>query len=361
MSNNFLVDSQDYFDEEVFDRELNNITNNYWIFLCPSKIVENPNDFFVFKGFERNIVIKRVQSGSVIAFDNYCKHRGHEIHKDYFGNAVTRCQYHGWLYGDDLKLKNLPWNEKCYHLNISEIELDSSVKILECDGIIWGYFGGLKDISKVKYPAGNISDTLNLFLDNSSSSKYIVRSRKKFNWRLIFDNLYDQVHPLFIHRNSLNKSVNLSFTDCANDFNIEGIEAYLESNFAHIGNKVESGNSNFDTESKNMNGEEYLNGHIYPFLHFLTPDGGQTFSYESYIPINASSTLITVFRFVSQKIPKNIHTTILQQYLKGESVVLGEDYSAVESITKNGKSPKKLNYGAYEKCAVGLINLGKNK
>jgi len=361
MNNFFEVSSEEYFKKENFNSELKNIIQNFWIFICPSMFLVKKNDYFVFKGLGKNIVIKRIADDKVVGFDNFCKHRGHQIHDKYFGNEETRCPYHGWLYNEDLKLSNLPWNEKCYHINKEPIQLDASVKIKQEDGVIWGYFGDKTNLSDVQYPAEKVTKELKFFESHSSTSRSLVISHKKFHWRLIFDNLYDRVHPLFLHRNSLATKVNLNFEAHPNDFSLEGVENYLLSNFDHIGNAKDNKDINLDKNVENMGDDEYLNGHIYPFLHFLTPDGGKTFNYESYIPVDECSTIMMNFRFVSKEISKPQHASFLNEYLSFGSIVLNEDHKAVESLTEVGKYKKIMTYGAYEKPAVGLINLGKKK
>jgi phenylpropionate dioxygenase-like ring-hydroxylating dioxygenase large terminal subunit len=361
INNTFEINSEEYFKKENFNSELKNIIQNFWIFICPSMFLVKKNDFFVFKGLGKNIVIKRIGDDKVVVFDNYCKHRGHQIHDKYFGSEETRCPYHGWLYDEDLKLSSLPWNEKCYHINKDSIQLDASVKIKQEDGVIWGYFGDKTNLSDIQYPAKKVSKELKAFESLSSESRSFVISQKKFHWRLIFDNLYDRVHPLFLHRNSIATKVNLNFEAYPNDFSMEGLENYLLSNFDHIGNSKDSNSISLDKNIENMDSDEYLNGHIYPFLHFLTPDGGKTFNYESYIPVDEYTTIVMNFRFVGKKVSKSQHTSFLNEYLSFGSIVLNEDSRAVEYVTEVGKYNKILTYGAHEKPAVGLINLGKKK
>ncbi len=357
----YQVDPNDYFDENYFNEELINILSKYWIFLCPSSILIKDGDYFVFSGFNNEIVIRRNESGDVIAFNNVCKHRGHKLFLDYFGNSEIRCKYHGWLYGDDLNLKKIPWNSTCYHLEESGIKLDSGgYSIKESDGGIWGFFG--EKVHEAEYPAESVSVPLQKFSEMGSSSRGVTVNTRKFNWKLIFENLYDRVHPTFLHTKSLNQFVDLSFEPHPDDFGVDYVEEYAKANFANTGfaKGVDSTEINLNALDVIPRGA-YLNGHVYPFLHFVTPDGGSTFGYESYIPINCNETMVYTFWIGGSRESIQARQIYVLENMKVASKILKEDWDVVESITSAIKKPDSYIYGAHEKNYFGLKKLGQKK
>ncbi|WP_180738091.1 aromatic ring-hydroxylating oxygenase subunit alpha [Polynucleobacter cosmopolitanus] len=354
----YQVNPNDYFDEDYFNEELSNILNKYWIFLCPESILKKENDYFVFKGFEKEIVLKRVSDNQIVSFNNVCMHRGHKLFLDPIGNSETRCQYHGWLYGGDLALKNIPWNDKCYHLNKDEVSLEKFCEIRVQDGCVWGYFGK-NDSQNALYPASEVSEQLKLFNQYSSPPFSLTVNKKKFNWKLIFENLYDRVHPTFLHKNSLNKNFDINFKDYPKDFSVDGVEDFVKANIEQIGSQKNQDMNNAEGGNFPLSG--YVNGHIFPFLHFLTPNSGNTFSYESYIPVSKTEVIIYTFWVSSSLLPASNRISFLTETLKGASKVLNEDWDAVESISEVKQKPKNYYYGAHEKSFYGLKKLGQKK
>lgn len=354
----YKVNPKDYFDREYFSKEISNILENYWIFLCPEKILNKPNDYFVFNGFDKEIVIKKTSQGDISAFYNVCKHRGHKIYLDHFGNSEIRCPYHGWLYRDDLSVAKIPWNDKCYHLEQDSLSLDGFKNICIANGVIWGYFGE-GDPDKAQYPGGKVSKALDVFHSTSESPAAVLVNTRGFNWKLIFENLYDRVHPIFLHANSLNKNVKINFDDHPKDFSFEGVVEYVSANIDNIGNQldIDLGGVGADKGDYFRHGA-YINGHIFPFLHFLTPNGGDIFCYESYIPISADEVKVYTFWLSSKNVEQSTRHNLITEYIKGAAKVLAEDWVAVESITSVVNKPDFYSYGAHEKNYFGIKKLG---
>jgi phenylpropionate dioxygenase-like ring-hydroxylating dioxygenase large terminal subunit len=354
--NSFEVKPSYYFDEAEFLIEKNTILEKYWIFICPSSLISKPKSYFVFKALEKNIVFRRSEDGSLAVFDNICKHRGHQIYTDVTGVSDIRCSYHGWLYSDDLSLKKLPWNEKCYHIQEEKILLNRFNHIKEVNGLIWAFFGS--NVEQAKFPADLLEKDLTQFSTLYSSSIALINGKRNFHWRLIFENLYDRVHPVFLHSNSLNKVVDLDFDEYPNNFDLLDIEGFYLANLSQSGKRKDF--KELQINANNLPEGAYINGHIFPFLHFFTPDGGNIFCFESYLPISTKETQLFIFWIVSKNIPKSSHVLTLQRYIEGGSIVLEEDFQAVESISRAEIKGATFNYGAHEKSFFGLKKLSEN-
>jgi len=353
----FLVNTQNYFDKASFEAELNKIISRNWVFVCPSYVIKEPGDYFVFNFNSLEIVIRRRRDLGVHAFNNYCKHRGHKLFSDVMGNGQVVCPYHAWTYADDNSLRSIPFNNKCYHLDSSAIKLDSPYQLAEKFGGLWLYFGNdfPADILEDK---DSVSSMLTRFNSMSGSAHGFVKKRAKFHWRLIFENLYDSVHPTFLHANSLNNVVDLEFDSYPDDFSV-GNSDHIKANVAQTGvQKVLDPLFNQDGLSSDLPQGAYINGHIYPFLHFFSPDGGRVFCFESYVPVSATETDVYVFWSANKDIPRGVATSIITQYVYGSSIVLKEDWDAVESITASRANGVELTYGAHEVNAIRLINEG---
>jgi len=352
----FKVSPDAYFGEREFSEELQHCTQDYWIYVCPSVIVKTSGDYFVFQFMEKEHVIRRTADQQLQGFYNYCKHRGHKIYHQRVGSGDIRCSYHGWLYDDDNKLSKLPWNDKCYHIKTEEISLDRDFSLMEKFGHVWIYLGN-KKLEDVKFPADQIARQLEAFERELGNSYAVVVSRQKFNWRLIFDNLYDRVHPGFLHAKSLARIVSLDFDSYPDDFSIAEDKRDVLANVAQTGKRRDSNVSVNFMQTSEFEAGAYVNGHIYPYLHFFTPDGGRVFCYESYLPVSSTETDANIFWVISKNIGKAAATSIMQGFIYGGAVVLKEDWDVVSSITAVVNKPTHYNYGAHEKNAVIMTKI----
>lgn len=98
----------DYFEPTAFERELRRIFERQWQVVCAERDLGKPGDQFA-RMLGRTPVLVRNVEGRLLAFRNVCPHR----HSMLAGLGCThseefRCQYHGWKFGTDGHLKQLP-------------------------------------------------------------------------------------------------------------------------------------------------------------------------------------------------------------------------------------------------------------
>jgi phenylpropionate dioxygenase-like ring-hydroxylating dioxygenase large terminal subunit len=95
--------------EEIYRQEIERIFGRCWLFLTHESQIPNPGDFQQTTMGEDSVVVVRGQDGKVRAFLNTCSHRGNKVCFAEAGNTKSfQCNYHGWAYGTDGKLVNVP-------------------------------------------------------------------------------------------------------------------------------------------------------------------------------------------------------------------------------------------------------------
>lgn len=112
-----------YISPEWYEKEQEKIFRKVW--LCVGRVDEIPNagDYKVKRlaAVETSAIIMRGKDGKVRAFHNVCSHRGNtvvsEAGEETFGRskaAIVTCRFHGWVYGADGSLVQVPSEQRFY-------------------------------------------------------------------------------------------------------------------------------------------------------------------------------------------------------------------------------------------------------
>lgn len=116
--------SEVYFCPEFYAREMKNVFGKEWHWVCRADEVKEPGQWITSQiGYEPVIVSREVE-GSLRAFSNVCRHRAAKVCRQPFGKSTRlRCQYHGWSYDLNGKLKTAPEFEGVEHFDKEKVQL----------------------------------------------------------------------------------------------------------------------------------------------------------------------------------------------------------------------------------------------
>ena len=93
-----------YFEEAHFQRELKEIWQQSWVYVCRLHDLAEPLCFRTVEIGDQNIVVLRDDAGRVKAFHNACRHRGSVLCTEREGRLKSKllvCPYHQWAYAAD--------------------------------------------------------------------------------------------------------------------------------------------------------------------------------------------------------------------------------------------------------------------
>uniref|UniRef100_UPI0035644BE5 aromatic ring-hydroxylating oxygenase subunit alpha n=1 Tax=Immundisolibacter sp. TaxID=1934948 RepID=UPI0035644BE5 len=109
------VDRRIFWDEAIYERELEAIFARCWQFVAHDSQVPKIGDFLTTYLGEDGVIVSRHTDGKVYVYLNACTHRGNKICFADEGNARRfTCNYHGWAFSTAGELAGLPSEREAY-------------------------------------------------------------------------------------------------------------------------------------------------------------------------------------------------------------------------------------------------------
>ena len=345
-----FLDYKRYYEQNLFDLENKKLFSKLWIFGCSMADLPEPNSYYLAYMPFGEIIITR-EGDELHAFYNKCLHRGHPLVSKQRGTAIFSCPYHNWCYNSQGGLTHIPGDERFYGVNKDEYTFEELQKVsLERIGDFIFINADSNPISISKQFDKSIIESLQKTKDKLNAINLSLSIPLNFNWKLIFENLRDPLHPLYLHPTSLTQEVDFYATEKDPLINEEPIKELIEiSSYSRDGDLR---NSNPPYKKEFMmcdNGENYLNWLLFPFTHIPSPDGGVLYAVENYVPISAEKTRFDLHLYITKSTGKTPPLAVLYDWLMKAKIVLKEDFDAVCLIQKNIKqSAQDQNLGNYE-------------
>ena len=204
-----------YVTEDHYERERRNIFARCWLLAGRATDLARPGDFFTFQidALSTSIVIVRGKDNKIRAFHNACTHRGTKIVTEESGRlrGGMICPYHGWAFGLEGDLLNVPDEETfgCMDKNregLREVALDT--------------WGGFVFINLDRQPQWTLAeylaplgDELTRYIgDEQWSWSFGWKSRVKSNWKSPVDAQVEGYHITYGHRRTIARNVTAETT-----------------------------------------------------------------------------------------------------------------------------------------------------
>ena len=199
-----LLDRRIFFDNELYQQELEQIFARCWLCLGHESQIPNPYDYITTYMGEDPVIVWRGGDCRIRAFLNVCRHRGNRVCRSDRGNSTDfMCTYHGWTYDASGALTGVPGMKNLYYneLDYSQWGLVEVAHLENYKGLIFATFDRTAP-SLLEYLGGQEKE-LDLFLDRRTGGTEILgvhRWTLKANWKLPFDNSFgDDGHHTITH------------------------------------------------------------------------------------------------------------------------------------------------------------------
>ena len=123
-----------YFSREFHDLEVEKMWRRVWQMACREEDIPNVGDYVVYDIADDSIIVVRVAADQIKAYHNSCLHRGNQLRQGQGHAAKFRCSYHGWTWGLDGSIAEIPCRWDFPHVE------DDDVCLPECQVGTWGGF-----------------------------------------------------------------------------------------------------------------------------------------------------------------------------------------------------------------------------
>ncbi|MAS39472.1 MAG: hypothetical protein CMB84_05720 [Flammeovirgaceae bacterium] len=187
---NFPLDQKFYVDNIIFEKDIEHIFSNQWVFIGHVSRIPNIGDYFTVSIGDESIIVIRDKQNKINCFYNVCRHRGSHICIESEGSLRKLiCPYHAWTYNLDGSLKNASM--------MSEDFKKEDWSLIKCNKNI---FEGLIFINLSNKPMSftEFIKPLEPFISLHGLGRAKVAIRKEYeiegNWKLALDNFHECYH-----------------------------------------------------------------------------------------------------------------------------------------------------------------------
>ena len=193
-----------YISAAFFEREREKIFRRAWLEVARIEELPNPGDYVVreIEVLKTSVLLVRGKDGQVRGFHNVCTHRGMAVAICDKGNAQGFiCNFHGWTFDIDGRLKGVPGEE--YFTNLDRA--DYGLRPVATD--IWNGFVFVHWEPQPKVGLREFLGGLATQLDDYPFARFnhIARysARVKANWKTFIDAFHEAYHVMMVHRHTV--------------------------------------------------------------------------------------------------------------------------------------------------------------
>jgi fatty-acyl-CoA synthase len=194
-----------YYDEGIFNQELERIWHRGWVFLGHESEVKKRGDYVRKQIGKEPVVMTRTAEGKVAVLYNRCPHRANQVCSEEKGNAsVLRCPYHGWTFANDGKLVGMPYSEGYGPgLDRSQLGIVPVARVGLYRGFVWASLA--TEGRSLEEHLGNTRVYLDRVADLSPEGEIELpgqwlKHEGNMNWKMPYENEGDGYHPHFTHQ-----------------------------------------------------------------------------------------------------------------------------------------------------------------
>jgi choline monooxygenase len=178
-------------------REHERLWKQVWQMACRAEDIPNPGDFIEYTIGDQSFLLVRGGDAAIRAFANVCRHRGNTLKAGAGSCSQIRCRYHGWSWGLDGRLADIPDR----HLTTGVV--DDDYRLAEAAVGEWAGFVFLHPDQRTAPPLadflGPLTDQLGDYHLERMRATTDVTIRLACNWKVAVEAFLEVYHVQKIH------------------------------------------------------------------------------------------------------------------------------------------------------------------
>jgi phenylpropionate dioxygenase-like ring-hydroxylating dioxygenase large terminal subunit len=196
-----------YTSQEVFDREMDKLFTEGWVYIAHESEIPEPGDYVTRMMGRQPVIVSRARDGAVHVLANRCSHRGNKLCNAAAGNARSyRCPYHGWTYANDGQLIAIPMKQGYadrHNAVLEELHLGECGRVDSYRGFVFASFSA-DGIGLLEH-LGRATTAIDRLVDLSPTGRVELtagwmKHHQSCNWKMVMENNVDGYHALFTHQ-----------------------------------------------------------------------------------------------------------------------------------------------------------------
>lgn len=205
--NTFRVHRAAFTDAALFEREMTQIFDRTWLYLCHESQIPDHGDYIATKMGRHPVFVIRGGDGNTGAYYDACSHRGSKLTGRTSGNAKTLvCRYHGWCFNSDGACTLVRGGDEAYR-SADLDRMGTDLRAVEQFGSYKGFLFGCLDADAppLEEFLGGALPFIDLMTDQAPDGLEVLRGESRYimeaNWKLQTENSTDGYHVATVHRN----------------------------------------------------------------------------------------------------------------------------------------------------------------
>ena len=199
-----------YSDPAIFKLEMTRLFGRAWLLLGHASQVKAPGDWISSRAARESVIVARHTDGSIGAFFNRCTHRGTQLCHEARGHAKQFvCPYHGWIFGTDGALKQVPVAQGYgpdAGQQFAALGLARLPRVALYRGFIFGSLAASGPA--LNQWLGPLASSIDDMVDRAPGGELqitggVFKHAYDGNWKLMLENHLDGVHPNYVHASSV--------------------------------------------------------------------------------------------------------------------------------------------------------------
>lgn len=203
-----------YTDPKIFALERERIFGRAWLYVGHESQVAQKGDFFTTEMAGQPVVMVRHSDGTVRVLFNRCGHRGAKVVPQRQGRTQSFvCGYHAWTYDTDGRLTHATAHEGARARDFDIADPCFSMRpVPRCESYRGFVFASLApDGPGLTEYLGGVLARIDDMVDRSPDDALEIAGGclqivQNSNWKIFLENTHDGLHPMSVHRSSIDAS-----------------------------------------------------------------------------------------------------------------------------------------------------------